>query len=85
MLHDFKLRVFAFGDDIFAVHFPVRHQLANILHDGVIGTDRIGRDYVDVRELASHCNRFAAGDERCFLGLTLFLDYCRHCHDALSS
>ena len=62
VLHDFKLRVLAFSDDILAVHLAVRHQLANVLHDGVVGTDGIGCDYVNVRQLASHRNGFAAGD-----------------------
>ncbi len=85
MLHDFKLRVFAFRDDIFAIHFPVSHQLGHVLHHGVVGADGVSRNYVNVGQFASHRDGLAAGDQGCFFNfLFLLFDYCGHCHDGLS-
>src|SRR5271157_2101342 len=42
VLDDLELRVFAFRHDVFAIQLAMRHQLGNILHDGVIGADGVG-------------------------------------------
>jgi hypothetical protein len=62
VLDDFKLRVLAFGDDVFAVHFAVGHELADVLHHGVIGSDGISGNHIHIGELAGNGNRLAAGN-----------------------
>jgi hypothetical protein len=82
VLDDLELRVLALRHDELAVQLPVRHQLGDVLHDRVVGTDRVGGDHVDVGQLASHSDRLAPGDERRLVGRGMLLGaYHCFCHD----
>ncbi len=74
MLDDFELRVLALGDDVFAIHLAVGDQLADVLHHGVVGANRIGGDHVDVGQFAGDRDGLAAGDQCRLVGLALLLD-----------
>ena len=63
VLDDLELGMFALGDDEFAVEIAVGNHLGNVLHDGVVGPDRVGRDDVDIGQPAGVGDRLGAADQ----------------------
>ena len=74
--------MFAFRHDVFAVHFAVGYQLADVLHHRVVRPDGVSRDYVHVGQFAGNRNGLGAGNQGFLLvNLLLFLDrYCQRRH-----
>ena len=62
----------AFRHDIFAVHFAICYQLADVLHHRVVRPDRVSRDYVHVGQFAGNRNGLGAGNQGFLLGDFLF-------------